>query len=222
MDLFRYMWLYKIYQKLCSFCMLPWQIGININVYSLKTKEAVTLNLLDESDRGAVIVGAALLENELDLILKQIISDHEISNKHTKEMFSLSGPLASFSSKSLICYGFGFISKDIFDDLSRIRRLRNKFAHSSEKVDFLFPGIEDHVATIHCCVEASKGFPGKMFQGRKLENQNHKPQLQDWEMRSKGFVKYTKTVFCLGIQVLIYKIKQFQLERIETVNNIVY
>jgi len=120
-----------------------------------------TLELINESDRGAVIVAAALLEDDLDEILKGIIQSHDISAKHIKDMFDLSGPLSSFSSKSLICYGFGFISKEIFDDLTKIRKLRNKFAHSSEKVDFLSADIEAHVATINCCIEASNNSRGR-------------------------------------------------------------
>jgi hypothetical protein len=169
------------------------------------------LSLMDESDRGAVIVAAALLEDDLDEILEDIIQRNGVTPKHIKEMFALNGPLSSFSSKSLICYGFGLISKEIFDDLSQIRKLRNKFAHSSDRVDFLFSDIEDHVAEISCCEEASKNFEGKMFKGRGSKQPSNKadsPKPEDWELRAKGFVKYTKAVFCLGVELLRIKIKE--------------
>lgn len=160
------------------------------------------MELIEESDRGAVIVAAALLEEILDDILNSIISKNDIPSKHVKNMFGLSGPLSSFSSKTLICYGFGFISKNAFDDLSKIRKLRNKFAHSTERVDFLSPEIEDSIATIDCCIRASKNFTGSIFKGRTNESVEEKNRPKDWEMRSKGFVKYSKSVFCLGVQLL--------------------
>ncbi len=147
-------------------------------------------------------MAAALLEDSLDEILKAEISKAGISSNHMKDMFDLSGPLSSFSSKSLVCYGFGFISKRVFDDLTKIRKLRNEFAHSHEKVDFLSPEIEDIVSTINCCIEASKDFKGNMFKGRAKSTSVETKSPKDWEIRSKGFMKYTKAVFCIGIQLL--------------------
>ncbi len=180
---------------------------------------ALKLSLINESDRGAVVVAAALLEDDLDEILENLIQRNGVTPKHIKEMFALNGPLSSFSSKSLICYGFGLISKEIFDDLSQIRKLRNKLAHSPDRVDFLSSDIEDHVAEISCCEEASKNFEGKMFKGRENNpslNKPDSPALEDWEMRGKGFVKYTKAVFCLGVELLRIKIKERHLRTMET------
>jgi DNA-binding MltR family transcriptional regulator len=174
------------------------------------------LELLDESDRGAVIVAAALLEDDIDEVLKKVIKGYNVSEKHIKAMFDLNGPLSSFSSKILVCYGFGLISKEIYDDLTKIRKLRNKFAHSTEKIDFLSVDIEDHVATINCCIEASKQFVGSMFKGRKNPVSEDQPKIKDWEIRSKGYVKYTKSVFCLGVKLLHHKIMRFHLEDIKT------
>ena len=177
------------------------------------------LNLIDESDRGAVIVAAAiLLEDDLSELIKDVIRKNGLSAGQVREIFDLSGPLSSFSSKALICYAFGLISKETFDDLEKIRKLINKFAHSTDKVDFLSPEIEDHVAEINCCVEASKNFEGKMFKGRGKRNGSveHKSvKLEDWEVRAKGFVKYTKSVFCLGISILRIKIKEHHLLRVK-------
>ncbi|MCD2453811.1 MltR family transcriptional regulator [Methylicorpusculum oleiharenae] len=177
------------------------------------------LDLLNESDRGAVIVAAAILEDDLSELLKDAIQRNGLSGKQINEIFDLSGPLSSFSSKSLICYAFGLISKDTFEDLAKIRKLRNKFAHSTEKVDFLSSEIEDHVAEINCCIEASKKFEGEMFKGRGKNNaiKNHSPVvLEEWEARAKGFVKYTKSVFCLGVSILRLRIKEHHLLRIRT------
>ncbi len=176
------------------------------------------MNLIDESDRGAVIVGATLLENELDEILNRVFSRSHMSKKQLKDMFDLSGPLSSFSSKTLICYGFNLISKDIFDDLSKIRKLRNKFAHSHDAVDFLSKEIVDQVSNIKCCQKAAESFSGKRF---SIENKVEDDELvcpEDWELRASGFVKYTKSNFCIGIKNLIIEIKKYQI--ISLINDI--
>ena len=159
----------------------------------MTSKDENKLDLIDESDRGAVIVAAAILEDELDELLKGIIQSNKITKKALGEMFNLNGPLSNFSSKALICYGFGLISKDIFNDLTKIRKLRNKFAHSSGEVDFLTKEIGDIVASLKCTKNISKAFEGKRY------SPSEKKKYQDWEMRSKGYVKYTKAVFCLGV-----------------------
>ncbi len=108
------------------------------------------IDLAEESDRGAVIVAAAILEDDLAEILEKLLIANHMPEKHRKEMFDLNGPLSSFSSKMLICYGFGLISKDVFDDLTKIRRLRNRFAHSSEDVDFFAEEIKSIVYSLKC------------------------------------------------------------------------
>jgi hypothetical protein len=118
----------------------------------------------------------------------------------------MSGPASTFSAKILICYAFGLINKDAFDDLNKIRKIRNKFAHTSEKVDFLMSEVEDLVAEVQCCIKASQSFKGTMFKGRGKIFGPPAPMPPEWKLRKNGFVKYTKSVFCLGIMDLRYKI----------------
>lgn len=174
----------------------------------MATKDKGKLDLIDESDRGAVIVAAAILENELDVLLNDIIQKNKVSKKTLKDMFDLNGPLSSFSSKALIYYGFGLISKDIFNDLTKIRKLRNKFAHSPDDVDFLSDEIKDIVLSLKCTSDVSNKFEGKRY------SPSDKKKYKDWEMRSKGYVKYTKAVFCLGITVLQIEIKKYHIENV--------
>ena len=58
--------------------------------------------LINESDRGAVIVAAALLEDDLSEMLKDIIKRNGMSAKQIKEIFDLSGPLF-IKSSNLLC-----------------------------------------------------------------------------------------------------------------------
>lgn len=169
-----------------------------------------TADLMDESDRGAVLVGAAILEDTLRDLISSTSTENGLSAKSVADLFSMNGPASTFSAKTLVCYAFGLISKDLYDDLNRIRKIRNKFAHTSEKIDFLMPEIEDLVAEIQCCIEVSKNFEGEMFKGRGKIVGPPAPRPPDWELRSKGFVKYTKSIFCLGILQLQYEILNYR------------
>jgi DNA-binding MltR family transcriptional regulator len=170
-----------------------------------------TADLMEESDRGSVLVGAAILEDELSDLIRSTSKKNGLTTKSIEDLFSMNGPASTFSSKTLICYAFGLISKEVYDDLNRIRKIRNKFAHTSDKVDFLMPEIEDLVAEIKCCVEVSKNFEGEMFKGRSKIVGPFAPVPSEWEMRSRGFVKYTKSIFCLGILQLQQRILEHKL-----------
>jgi len=170
---------------------------------------------MEESDRGAVLVGAAILEDTLSNLIRSTAIENGVSAKSITDLFSMNGPASTFSAKTLVCHAFGLISKDIYDDLNRIRKIRNKFAHTSERVDFLMPEIEDLVAEIQCCIEVSKSFEGEIFKGRGKIVGPPAPVPPDWELRSKGFVKYTKSIFCLGVLELQHKILEHKFEDIK-------
>lgn len=170
--------------------------------------EKKEIDLIEESDRGAVIVAAAILENDLDEILKEAFRANELSEKQIGDLFDLNGPLSSFSSKALICYAFGLISKWIFDDLTTIRRLRNRFAHSPNDVDFLSDEITGIVSNLRCTSEVRNVYKGKRY---SVEREN----LKDWEMRSRGFVKHSKSLFCLGVKILQTEILKFRIAKLK-------
>lgn len=154
------------------------------------------VDLIRESDRGAVIVGAAILDDALTQLLRAVFEKNKISNKQIEKMFDLSGPLSSFGSKTLVAYGFGFISKPVFEDLNRIRGLRNEFAHSSVKVDFLAADIVESVMSLHCVKEAKEGFRAQRYSIPKDQTRS------EWELQAKGYVKHTKALFAIGVQHL--------------------
>lgn len=151
-------------------------------------------------------------------MLKSITKGNKIPDRKIKDIFDLSGPLSSFSSKSLLCYAFGYISKDVFDDLTKIRKLRNKFAHSTIKVDFISEEIKNHVEDMHCFKKAEKLFKGKRLNIKGSHKKDEKPEElppEDWEERAMGFIKYTKAAFCLGILILKYKITEHYVDHVK-------
>jgi hypothetical protein len=99
--------------------------------------------LSKESDRGVALVAASSLDVLLKrLILNSIIDDQKIK----KKLFS--GPGAALSSlynKTNLAMGMGLISSEDFHDLTIIREIRNKFAHSIHELNFDEKGIKKQV-----------------------------------------------------------------------------
>lgn len=86
--------------------------------------------LMGESDRAAALVAAAEIDSRLILLLRDSFS-HRISAAEEDELFyGKRAPLGDFSSRISIAYALGVIFSDERDDLNRIRRVRNVFAHS--------------------------------------------------------------------------------------------
>jgi DNA-binding MltR family transcriptional regulator len=80
------------------------------------------------------IVGAAMIEEQL---LRALLTKmRRLSRDMHKRLFDGYGPLSSFSGKIDVAYALHIITKEIYDDLTTIRRLRNKFAHSTSSVNF--------------------------------------------------------------------------------------
>ena len=84
-----------------------------------------------ESDRAAVILGAA----KLDLLLQQILEAHLLPSPSGRdELLEGDSPLATFSARINACYRLGLITAGFSKALHLIRRIRNSFAHESTGV----------------------------------------------------------------------------------------
>lgn len=98
----------------------------------LLDKITQSFNYLDSeiksvSDRACAIVCGAFLDNLIqELLLEFLCTD---SKTQDNKLFSQNGPLSTFSSKILLAYRLGLISKYEYDYLNLIRKIRNSFAH---------------------------------------------------------------------------------------------
>jgi hypothetical protein len=80
----------------------------------------------NESDRAAVILGAA----KLDALLGQILDRYfRPSLASDDELLDGDSPLSTFSSRISLCYRLGFITPDFAKSLHQVRKIRNSFAH---------------------------------------------------------------------------------------------
>src|SRR6185312_12884367 len=85
----------------------------------------------DESDRGAVLVAAALLDEVLEKVLRETMSNEpHVKKKCVDPLFAPEAALATFASKMKIARAFGILADWMYEDLEIIRKIRNEFAHS--------------------------------------------------------------------------------------------
>lgn len=96
------------------------------------------LALQKESDRGCVIVAAALLEDKLESSIKKMLLPKADKKD---ELFSDSGPINSFSSKIDLAHRLGLIGDGDRDAFHVLRRMRNECAHDISTNDFNNPSF---------------------------------------------------------------------------------
>jgi DNA-binding MltR family transcriptional regulator len=96
-----------------------------------------------ETDRGAVILAASLFEINLESLLKTFLVP-DISR--SDDLFEgATAPLSNFSSKILMSYRLGLISKNFARDLNLVRRIRNEFAHNIHGCSFDHSSVKSRV-----------------------------------------------------------------------------
>ncbi|MAX36746.1 MAG: hypothetical protein CME33_09305 [Gimesia sp.] len=93
--------------------------------------------VLNESDRGAVLVASAFVEEALEHLLRQVFTVKSCNTSDEKFASQLNhltrpgidAPLGSFSSRITLAYVLGIIDVDYLTALEAFRNLRNSYAH---------------------------------------------------------------------------------------------
>ena len=122
------------------FDLLPEEANLSMRAVH-KFRESLT----PETDRGCALMAAAFLDERImDLIKANLVSDARLAQK----AFDASGPLGSFSSRIDMAYLMGLIPKNALRDLHLLRKIRNDFAHVSDKLTFETPLISDRCGAL--------------------------------------------------------------------------
>ena len=95
---------------------------------------AFTVELEQQTPRGAAIVAAAVLEDLLALVIQRRLI--ELSSKRTEALFGKMAPLSTFSAKIEMGFALGLYGEDGRAYLDLIRDVRNKFAHKFDPLTF--------------------------------------------------------------------------------------
>jgi len=109
--------------------------------------DVIFSELLRESDRGSVIMGADILDSQLNLKLDEIMTSNAIKPKERKRMLQFNGVFGTLSSKIDALYAFGCISDKSRNSANALRKIRNNAAHSNER--FEMSDNSDHLMNMY-------------------------------------------------------------------------
>src|SRR5262249_48186648 len=104
----------------------------SIKLVDVEAFRAFVADFSTESDRAAVIVGAAQLDN----LLRQILERYLLPVAGSKDdLLDSDAGLGTFSARTHACFRLGLIDPDLTRALHLIRRIRNDFAHETSAKD---------------------------------------------------------------------------------------
>lgn len=86
--------------------------------------------LLAESDRGAILLGVSQIDEHLKIFFECLLPEGT-SSKRRKEIFSLTGPFGSLSSKLDIALVCRLLPSGLVTAVHKIRKIRNDLAHKT-------------------------------------------------------------------------------------------
>lgn len=98
--------------------------------------------LMKEADRGCVLLGVSMLDEELDKLFNLIIPK-DTSNTRKKEIFDGKGAFGDLSLKLDIAYVCHILPADLVNSINRLRKLRNNLAHRPNPFE-----IKDNLSAI--------------------------------------------------------------------------
>ena len=126
-----------------------------------ETIQAFLNEISTQSDRGAAIVAASVL----DALLQKLILERLIPLGRERQEALFEGPnkpLSTFSSKIEILFALGILANHQRQVLHGIRDIRNQFAHRIEALTFADPEVEAILNRL-----ASSGAKAKLTDPRK-------------------------------------------------------
>src|SRR5438874_1315224 len=85
--------------------------------------------LAHESERAAVVMGVALVDESLEDALVKLLLP---TKTNPDELFAPDRPIGSFGAKTRLAYRLGLVDDEFCSALDMLRRIRNAFAHSAE------------------------------------------------------------------------------------------
>lgn len=100
---------------------------------------------IEETDRAAVILGAA----KIDMLLLQILDKFFLPTPNAEDdLLEGDAPLGTFSARIKACNRLGLIDAQFAKLLNTFRRLRNGFAHEVTHADLSSGSARDRVASL--------------------------------------------------------------------------
>lgn len=91
-----------------------------------------------ESDRGAALISAALIDERLATILRAFMTSGTSAGRLLDGPYA---PLSTFSARASCAHALGLVGHHEFAEITLIRKIRNEFAHRSLGASFILREI---------------------------------------------------------------------------------
>jgi DNA-binding MltR family transcriptional regulator len=125
-------------------------ISANVNAETVQSAVRPFLSLVNESDRGCVLLITTHLDDALGALHKGYIkATISASTRLLNDLFRPYAPLSTFRARIQIGYSYGLIPVEDYRDLELIRTLRNDAAHSSTDFSFGDAKLQEQVLRLH-------------------------------------------------------------------------
>lgn len=115
---------------------------------SLTENKAIWEEVLNTSERSAILVAAAAFDTQLErILLTFLIADSAVSKRIVEA--------SSFAQKINLCFALGLISDDERHDLDILRVVRNAFSHNIFGCDFGNAEVVSSVSSLRLARKAA-------------------------------------------------------------------
>jgi DNA-binding MltR family transcriptional regulator len=97
--------------------------------------------LFDVLRKAPDLMVALVVTSYLDASLARLLYEQFVDESGAKALLEIDGPLESFGARCNAALAMGLIDRTTFDDLRKIVKIRNRFAHHHLALDFGDPEI---------------------------------------------------------------------------------
>lgn len=155
--------------------------------YGMNFIDDLNSTLEKESDRGIILICASTIDSVLRDLIEKYLNKNKGRKKEISKLFEYPNPLSSFASKIQMSYCLGLISKDIYEDFERVRKIRNNLAHGYDFKDF----SSNEIASIVFKLEGAK----KCWEFRRQKNPEKYKEQKSLKKEDVDVEKISKMVF---------------------------
>jgi DNA-binding MltR family transcriptional regulator len=166
-------------------------------IYDERDQELFELLNQQKTDSAVVILGAGILEDDLESLLRICcLQDARLVKKFVDPLFDVYAPFSTFSAKITVSYALGLIPADQHRALDLVRRLRNDVAHERKVVSFQSPKYESRLRAI---VKSAKPITGvEDFAERAAHVFDNKEMARTVRVSKREFSDRLAFTFCVA------------------------
>lgn len=97
-----------------------------------------------ESDRGAALLSASMLDEKVLELLNTFLIEGDVANN----LLRTNGPVGTFAARVDMAYALGLLEEEERAEITLVRRIRNPMGHTWRSIDFSDDRLRDLIAQL--------------------------------------------------------------------------